>query len=129
MAKTKYQPTEENRKKVKTLAGFGLKHEQICMLMGLRSPKTLRRYFSKELSLGIAESSINVLRTALTLASSRRDPGMTIFWLKTRARWSPGMTVNPEAERDEEVIYLYEDYKLPAAAEQAIEPESKDGSA
>jgi hypothetical protein len=118
MPTTRYRPTEENRKTVKLLAGLGLPQDQICTVIGLRSTKTLRRYFCKELSLGIAESSANVQRTAFKLASSRKDPASTIFWLKTRARWSPGMTVAPGTESDEELIYLYEDYKVPAASEQ-----------
>lgn len=102
----------------KKLTGFGVSQEQICALVGLRSTKTLRRYYSKELALGIAESSTNVLQTAFKLAISRRNPAMTIYWLKIRARWSAGMTIDPEAERDEELIYVYEDYKLPAVSEQ-----------
>ena len=113
MPNIRYQPTEENRTQVKTLAGFGMRQEQICVLIGLRSPKTLRRYFSKELLLGIAESSTRVLQTSFKLAISRRDPKSTIFWLKTRGRWSPGMMATPETGRDEQMIYLYEDYKPP----------------
>jgi hypothetical protein len=118
MQTTRYQPTEETRKRVKVLAGLGLPQEQICTLIGLRSPKTLRRYFSKELSLGIAESSANVLQASFKLASSRKNPAAAIFWLQTRARWSRGMTAAPGTESDEQLIYLYEDYKVPAASEQ-----------
>ena len=116
MTKNRYQPTEKNRKKVKALAGLGLPQEQICILIGLRSPKTLRRYFSKELSLGIAESCSNVSTTAFKLASSGTNPAMTIFFLKTRARWSPGMAVTSQRERDEQLIYIYEDYPNAGAA-------------
>ena len=77
MPRTRFQPTEENRRQVKQLAGLGLRQEQICERIGLRSAKTLRRYFSKELSLGIAESSANVLQTSFKLASSRKDPAAT----------------------------------------------------
>jgi hypothetical protein len=118
MPKNRYQPTEENRRRVKRLAGFGLRQEDICAAVGLRSAKTLRRYFFKELSLGMAETTTNVLQTLFRLASSRRDPASTIFWLKTRAHWSANMTVNPAAEGDEQLIYLYEDYKVPVESEQ-----------
>jgi hypothetical protein len=102
---------------VQRLSGLGLRNEQICAVIGLRSPKTLRRYFSKELALGLAESSTNVRRTAFKMAISRRDPAMTIFFLKTRAGWSPRMTWTSEAEGNEQVIYLYEDYQVPDASE------------
>ncbi len=117
MPTTRYRPTQEKRERVKALAGLGIPQEQICRMIGLRSQKTLRRYFSKELSLGIAESSANVLQTSFKLASSRRNPAMTIFWLKTRARWWANTTVRPETDCVEQLIYLYEDYKVPAASE------------
>ena len=125
MPKSRHQPTEERRAQVKTLAGLGVPQQQICRLIGLRSPKTLRRYYGTELSLGIAESTTNVLRTAFKLASSRRDPAMTMFWLKTRAHWRPGRMAKPEREREQEVMYVYEDYTLPAASEK---PEKEEES-
>jgi hypothetical protein len=115
MTKNRYQPTEKTRERVKALAGVGLRQEQICTMIGLRSPKTLRRYYSKELALGIAEACTNVSKTAFSLATSGKNPAMTIFLLKTRARWSPGMDVTSQRERDENLIFIYEDYKLPEA--------------
>jgi hypothetical protein len=117
MPKSRYQPTEEKRKKVKALAGLGVPQEQICTMIGLRSQKTLRRYFSKELLLGIAESSANVHQSAFKQASSAKNPAMTIFWLKTRLGWSPNMAVTPENDGVEQLIYIYEDYKVPTASE------------
>jgi hypothetical protein len=116
MTKTRYQPTEKTRKKVKALAGVGLPQEKICTLIGLRSTKTLRRYFSKELALGIAESCTGVAKTAFNLASSGKNAAMTIFYLKTRGGWSPGMPATAQRERDEQLTYIYQDYKLPGAA-------------
>lgn len=114
MVKIRYQPSEEDRRKVKTLAGFGIPHKQIGVLMDLRSPKTLRRYFSKELKLGIVESSTSVMQSLFKSAASGRHPAMTSFYLKTRAGWGPGMTLKREAEEDEQLIFVYEDYEVPA---------------
>jgi hypothetical protein len=118
MPKSSYQPSVEKRNLVKTLAGLGLRHHEICPHIGLRSPKTLRRYYASELALGIAESTVNVLKTSFRLASSGKDPAMTKFFLKTRGRWSATMSVNAEAELDERLIYLYEDYTVAAISEQ-----------
>jgi hypothetical protein len=115
MTKNRYQPTEKTRDRVKALAGVGLSQEQICTMIELRSPKTLRRYYSKELARGIAETCTSVSKTAFSLATSGKNPAMTIFLLKTRARWSPGMNVTSQSERDENLIFIYEDYKLPDA--------------
>jgi len=37
--------TEEQRRTVKALAGYGVRQEEICAIIGLRSPKTLRKRF------------------------------------------------------------------------------------
>jgi hypothetical protein len=47
MPKTKYEPTEENSRKVTALAGIGVQQRHICALIGLRSEKTLRRYMRR----------------------------------------------------------------------------------
>ncbi len=85
------QPTEEQRSRVKALAGLGMPQEEICALVGLRSAKTLRRHYPGELLAGVVEATTKVRQTAFRLAISGRDPGSTIFWLKTRWRGSRPM--------------------------------------
>jgi hypothetical protein len=92
---------------VKTLAGCGVRHEDICHLIGLRSPNSLRRHFGRELSLGMVETSTKVRQTAFRLAISGRHPRMTIFWLKTRARWSHRPEQGPAVIEE----YVIEDYQ------------------
>ena len=79
--------TEEQRRKVRALAGFGVRQEDICAILGLRSPKTLRKRFAKELELGVVEARAKVAQAAFKLAISGRDPASTMFWLERRARW------------------------------------------
>src|SRR6476619_7331986 len=79
---------EELRKKVTMLAGFGLGTKQICLIIGIRSPQALKKRFGRELSRGVAEARAKVMESAFKSATSGRDPRMTIFWLKNRARWS-----------------------------------------
>jgi len=78
---------EEQRKRVKALAGYGVRQEDICVIIGLRSTKTLRKRFRKELELGVVEARANVQQTAFKLATSGRDPKSTMFWLNGRAGW------------------------------------------
>ena len=87
---------EELRSRVKALAGLGPRQEQICSIVGIRSPKTLRKRFARELSVGVVEARAKVMHAAYKSAMSGRDPRMTIFWLKTRARWSE--KASPEAD-------------------------------
>src|SRR4051794_18702301 len=82
-----FRPTEEQREKVKSMAGFGLTHEQIATLMRLGSAVTLRKHFANELTRGPIEANANVRKTLFKMAKSGRNPGATMYWLKTRARW------------------------------------------
>ena len=86
MPRPSFQPTEEKRKLVKRLSALGLCHEDICDMVGLRSPKTLRKHFRLELSSGMAEANAVVARTAYEMALSGRFPVMTFFWEKCNAK-------------------------------------------
>src|SRR5918996_2526106 len=100
-------PTQEQRNQVKALSGFGLRQEDICAIVGLRSPKTLRRHFQRELEMGAVEATTKVRQTAFQLAMSGRDPRSTIFWLRTRARWSR------QTDLEDRIIeeFVIEDYQ------------------
>jgi hypothetical protein len=87
MARPRFEVTEQNRKTVRALAGFGLTHEQVARMIGLRSPKTLRKYFRTELGMGSLEANAQVARTLFRMATSGENPAATMFWLKTRAKW------------------------------------------
>jgi hypothetical protein len=88
MARPRFEITEENRRAVRGLAGYGLRHDQIARVIGLRSPRTLRKYFSSELASGAAEANAQVAQTLYKMATSGQHAAATMFWLKTRARWS-----------------------------------------
>jgi hypothetical protein len=84
----KFEATEEQRKMVRALAGYGLKQEQIAVLVGIKSTATLRKHFADELVLGPIEAQHNVRRTLFKLATSGRNPSVTMYWLKRWAGWS-----------------------------------------
>ena len=110
------QPTPERRNQVKALAGFGLRQEEICAIVGLRSPKTLRRHYGRELAAGVAEATTKVRQTAFQLAMSGRDPRSTIFWLRTRGCWSRQMDVEERSVEE----FVIEDYPLRPPMEQQV---------
>jgi len=112
MARPRFQITAENRKAARALAGYGLKHEQIARVIGMRSTKTLRKYFRSELAGGSAEASAQVAQTLFTMATSGSHPAATMFWLKTQAQWrenavqeqrplvAPTLIISQEADND-----------------------------
>jgi hypothetical protein len=52
MARPTFIPTEEQRRTVKSLSAYGIKQEGIARVLGIRSPKTLKKHFREELILG-----------------------------------------------------------------------------
>ena len=81
MSRPSFKPTREQRTMVQSLAAIGMRHEQIALVVGVRSPKTVRKHFRKELTLGSAEALAAVTRTAFEMASSGKHPRMTEYWL------------------------------------------------
>ena len=120
MPPRKFQPTDELRERVKTLAGCGMRQREICQLIGLRSRKTLRKHFRKELELGPVEALVSVKRTAFRLATSGRNPRMTKRWLQQRARWSPNMR-SRDSDGARHWRWVVETYRPPRPPEDAAE--------
>ena len=112
MPRMKFQPTDDLRQKVKALAGCGVSQQQICLLIGIRSRKTLRKHFRNELKLGVVEAVANVQRAALRLAASGRNPRMTRRWLERWLRRSPGMQLGREPE-ETSYQWIVQEYQPP----------------
>lgn len=86
MPRPKLNPTEEQRRMVKTMAAMGAKQEDVAAQIGVRSPKTLRKYFRDELDQGGTEANIGVAQ-ALYKKAKEGDVKAAMFWLKCRAGW------------------------------------------
>jgi hypothetical protein len=89
MPRPSFRPTPEQRKLVRSLAALGVPQQGICVLVGLRSPKTLRKHFRPELFHGLAEATAAVARTAYEMAVSGRYPAMSMFWDKCQSSCVP----------------------------------------
>ena len=98
MSRPSFRVKEEDRQLVRSMAALGLRQEQIAKTVGLRSPKTLRKYFRRELQACLAEATLGVMHVAYEMATSGRYPHMTIFWDKCRQTLSE----EPKEEGNEE---------------------------
>jgi transposase len=96
MPRPKFNPTEEQRRLVKSLSACGVTQEQIARRLGLRSTKTLRKHFRKVLDEGIADANYNVARTLYDMAISGTHIAATLFWLKCRSGWRERSTTELE---------------------------------
>jgi hypothetical protein len=95
MSRPQFRPTEELRALVKSLAAFGIPHDSIALKIGVRSSKTLRKYFRQELDLGAMEANYRVVKTLFGMATSGEHPGATIFWAKTRCGFQERSAFEP----------------------------------
>ncbi len=84
MPRPRFVPTEERRRTVMAMSGYGIKHKAIATVLGLRSEKTLRKYFRKELDRGAIDAMTQVFQTLYQMATSGKHVAATIFWIKTR---------------------------------------------
>ena len=108
-----YVPTEKDRKTVEAMAACGIPQDDIGKVIGLRA-KALRKHFRAEIDLAAIQANAKVATTLFAAASSGQDIGATIFWCKTRLRWSEPVRLEHvgEAGGPVEIRVTYED--LPA---------------
>lgn len=97
MPRPRFTPTPDQRRLVKSLAAFGTPQEQIARRLGVRSQKTLRKYFRQELDNGSLEANAKVAQTLYEMATSGQHPTATVFWLRTRASWRYAYSIEARA--------------------------------
>lgn len=102
-----FQPTDEHRHQVHTLAGLGLRQDEIALLILSQEtgrpidPKTLRRHFAHELAAGKAQANATVARA---LYQSATTPGAAqqvtaqIWWTKTQMGWKERVVAEVEVK-------------------------------
>ena len=83
-----YQPTDEQRRLVKVMSGFGIPQQDIASQIGVDA-KTLRKHFWTELEVGHVEANAKVAASLFKKATGegREAVVAAIFWLKCRAGW------------------------------------------
>jgi hypothetical protein len=86
LARPKFKPTNDHRELVRKLSALGTPQEDICALVGIRSPKTLRKHFRRELDRGMTEATVKVGQTLFRMATSGQNLKATLFWMNTRAQ-------------------------------------------
>ena len=86
MPRKPFNPTDDQRRLVKSMAAFGIPHEDIARKIGITA-KTLRKHFSAELAGGNTDANYKVVQTLFEMATSGECPAATIFWAKTRCRF------------------------------------------
>jgi hypothetical protein len=90
----RYEPTADQRRTVKTMAGFGIPQEDIAGFLGI-DDKTLRKHFREELDRGITEANAKVAQSLFQMATQGKNVAAAIFWMKARAGWREKVEIKP----------------------------------
>jgi hypothetical protein len=80
-----HEPTDEQRRLVKTLSGIGVPQDDICALVGVSKP-TLHKHYRSELDVGLAEANAKIAETLFKQATTGNTTA-AIFWAKSRMGW------------------------------------------
>jgi hypothetical protein len=96
MARPRFVPDAEQGRKVRTMAALGIRQEEIALILGLRSPKTLRRHFREDLDRAAPEANARVAQSLFQQATSGKNTAASIFWLKARAGWREQAVGTPQ---------------------------------
>jgi hypothetical protein len=94
MPRPSFKPTEEQQRIVQMMAACGLRHENIATKLEI-APKTLRKHFRKELTLGLTEAHLTIRKTLFSMATSGRNTAATIY---ADRMWSAFCARQSEAE-------------------------------
>jgi hypothetical protein len=88
-----HQPTEQLRSQIESLAGLGIRREDIARLFQI-SENTLRKHYRAEIVRGSVMANANVAKSLYRKAvgSGPLSVSTGIFWMKTRGGWRD---VNP----------------------------------
>ena len=81
-----FDPTDEQRRTVKAMSGFGVPQPDIAIHVGV-DPKTLRKHFREELDRGSIEATAKVAQSLFNMATQGNNVAAAIFWMKARAGW------------------------------------------
>ena len=102
-----FEPTEEQRRTVRAMAGYGVPHDDIATLLEV-DPKTLRKHFRRELDRGSIEATAKVGQSLFRMATEGGSVAAAIFWMKARAGWREKhelvVSTRPVAELSDEEL-------------------------
>jgi hypothetical protein len=91
MARPSFKPTEEQQRIVKTMAMCATRHEHIALALDI-TPKTLRKHFRNELTLGLVEGHFKIRKTLFGMAISGRNTAATLCADRIWAAWCARQT-------------------------------------
>lgn len=107
-----FQPTDDQRRQVLTMTGFGLRQDEICTSL-LIDKKTLHKHFRRELDTGMTEANVRVAQALYTNATKNMNVAAQIWWTKTRMGWKDTSVVENKGDNTLHVDFRWADAPPP----------------
>ncbi|WP_431285596.1 hypothetical protein ACQW02_12670 [Humitalea sp. 24SJ18S-53] len=82
----RFEPSDEQRRLVHAMAGFGIPQADIATHLKVDA-KTLRLHFREELDRGSIDATAKVAQSLFHMATAGKNVAAAIFWMKARAGW------------------------------------------
>ena len=126
MSRKPHKPTDEQRKTVKAMVGFGTTLEDIATVIEI-DRKTLSLHYAKEIARGAIDANAQVAQSLFQQATKGRNMTAAIWWTKTRMGWKEVVHLaNEDADKPFAVAHTYRwaDAATPVID---VEPEPADG--
>ena len=88
-----FRPTDEQRKQVLMMTGFGINQDDIALMIQISKP-TLHKHFRRELDTGLTEANLRVVQSLYTNATKNMSVQAQIWWTKARMGWKDSSELN-----------------------------------
>jgi hypothetical protein len=97
-----FNPTDEERRQVEAMSGYGVPFEQIAVLTRDIDLNTLKKHFKSELIQGKAKANSKIGQTLFQKATGGDTTAM-IWWSKTQMGWHETKEIIVEEKRDDQI--------------------------
>jgi len=88
-----FRPTDDQRRQVLTMTGFGIQQDEIANTLEI-DRKTLAKHFRRELDTGMTQANVRVAQALYQNAVQHNNVAAQIWWTKTRMGWKEAQDVN-----------------------------------
>lgn len=130
MPRPSLKPTEEQHRQVKTMARMGIRQEAIALVMDIRSLKTLRKYFRRELDVGDTLAYFG-MEQAQYESGRRGNVYAQANWLSRHRRrhesaFQPAATPPPFIVYEDKKVQAHQDNEVKVHPENQVEVQQDD---
>ena len=95
MSRQQHRPTDEQRRTVKAMVGYGVVQTDIAAVLGI-DPKTLRLHYKREIAIAAIEANAAVAQSLFNNATKHMNVSAQIWWTKTRMGWKETVRIGGE---------------------------------